>query len=127
MDLKGPEGAGQVLQQYGGLLEQRKFAAARRLWGDNGRASGLTEIEFVEAYSKYSEIHAEVGRPGNAEGAAGSIYTEVPVRLYGKLNSGGPFNLVGTMTLRRVNDVPGSTDEQRRWHIISSSLKPRPG
>lgn len=126
IDPNSPQGAGQVLQSYGALLEQRKFAAARRLWGDNGRASGLTEIEFIETYSKYSEIHAEVGRPGDAEGAAGSIYTEVPVRLYGKLKSGGPVNLVGTMTLRRVNDVPGSTAEQRRWHIASSDLKPRP-
>ena len=126
IDPNSAQGAGQVLQRFGGLLEQKKFAEARLLWGDGGRASGLTEREFVEAYAKYAEIHAEVGRPGEPEGAAGSIYVEVPVRLYGRLRSGAPFNLAGTMALKRVNDVPGSTADQRRWHIASSNLKPRP-
>jgi len=50
----------------------------------------------------------------------------VPFRLYGKLKNGAPFNLVGPVTLRRVNDVPGSTEEQRRWHIAKSELAARP-
>ena len=108
------------------LLEQRRFAEARRLWSDDGRASGLTEREFVAAYDKYAEVHSEVGAPGRMEGAAGSAYVEIPFRLYGTLKTGKPFNLVGPVTLRRVNDVPGSTEEQRRWHIYRSGLKPRP-
>ncbi len=126
IDPKSAQGAGQVLQRFGGLLEQRKFAEARKLWSDGGKASGLSESEFVAAYDKYAEIHSEVGAPGQMEGAAGSAYVEIPFRLYGKLKSGGAFNLVGPVTLRRVNDVPGSTDEQRRWHIYQSGLKPRP-
>jgi len=126
IDPKSAEGAGQVMQLFGGLLEQRKFADAYKLWSDNGRASGLTEAQFVAAYNKYTEIHSEVGKPGNSDGAAGSIYIDVPFRLYGNTASRGPFNLVGTVTLRRVNDVPGSTAEQRRWHIASSDLDARP-
>lgn len=126
IDPKSAQGAGQVVQLFGGLLEQRRFADARELWSDGGRASGLTEAEFVAAYDKYAEIHSEVGAPGEMEGAAGSIYVEVPLRLYGKLKSGESFNMVGPVALRRVNDVPGSTAEQRRWHIFQSDLKPRP-
>ena len=126
IDAKSAQGAGQVLQLFGGLLEQRKFVEARKLWSDDGKASGLTQAEFVAAYDKYSEIHSEVGAPGQMEGAAGSSYVEIPFRLYGKLKGGKPFNLVGPVTLRRVNDVPGSTDEQRRWHIYQSGLKPTP-
>ncbi|MGH6706402.1 MAG: hypothetical protein ACREB1_06285 [Sphingomicrobium sp.] len=126
IDPKSGQGAGQVLQRFGGLLEQRRFAEARRLWSDDGRASGLTEREFIEAYDKYAEVHSEVGAPGRMEGAAGSSYVEIPFRLYGTLKTGKPFNLVGPVTLRRVNDVPGSTEEQRRWHIYRSGLKPRP-
>ena len=125
IDPKSAQGAGQLLQRYGGLLEQRHFAEAYRLWSDGGRASGLAEAEFVAAYDKYAEIHSEVGTPGQTEGAAGSIYVDIPFRLYGKLKSGEPFNLIGAVTLRRVNDVPGSTEEQRRWHITQSELKPR--
>ena len=126
IDPKSAEGAGQVMQLFGGLLEQRKFADAYKLWSDSGRASGMTEAQFTAAYAKYSEIHSEVGRPGGSEGAAGSIYIDVPFRLYGKTASGVPFNMVGTVTLRRVNDIPGSTEDQRRWHIYRSDLKPRP-
>ena len=125
IDPKSAHGAGQVLQRFGGLLEQRRFAEARMLWSDGGKASGLSEPEFVAAYDKYAEIHSEVGAPGQMEGAAGSAYVDIPFRLYGKLKAGGTFNMVGPITLRRVNDVPGSTQEQRRWHIYRSGLKPR--
>ncbi len=74
IDPKSAQGAGQVVQQFGGLLEQRKFGEAYRLWSDDGRASGLTEAQFAAAYDKYAEIHSEVGAPGEPEGAAGSIY-----------------------------------------------------
>jgi hypothetical protein len=126
IDPKSAQGAGQVLQLFGGLLEQRKFGEAYRLWSDDGRASGLSEPQFIAAYDKYAEIHSEVGAPGQMEGAAGSSFVDIPFRVYGKQNSGGPFNLIGTITLRRVNDVPGSTDAQRRWHIYKSDLKARP-
>jgi hypothetical protein len=109
IDPKSGQGAGQVLQRFG-----------------EGKASGLTEAEFVAAYDKYAEIHSEVGAPGPMEGAAGSAYVEIPFRLYGTLKTGKPFNLFGPVTLRRVNDVPGSSEEQRRWHIYQSGLKPRP-
>jgi len=126
IDSKSAEGAGQVVQLYGGLLEQRRFAEARRLWGDGGKASGLTEAEFAAAYDKYATIHSEVGKPAGMEGAAGSSYITVPLHLFGTLKSGGAFNLVGPLTLRRVNDVPGSTAAQRRWHIERNGLKARP-
>lgn len=119
------EAAGQTVQSYGGLLEQRKFAQARKLWGQDGQASGLSETQFTTAYDKYATIHSEVGKPTDMEGAAGSVYITVPFRLYGTLKSGGSFNLVGPLTLRRVNDVPGSTEAQRRWHIEKSGLKSR--
>lgn len=126
VDPASAEAAGQVVQRYGGLLEQRKFAQARKLWGEDGQASGLSEAQFAAAYDKYAAIHSEVGKPTDMEGAAGSVYITVPLRLHGTLKSGGSFNMVGPLTLRRVNDVPGSTEAQRRWHIEKSALEVRP-
>jgi hypothetical protein len=60
------------------------------------------------------------------EGAAGSSYVTIPLKVTGGLTKGGGFVLEGPVTMRRVNDVDGSTAEQRRWHIESSGLKPRP-
>ena len=59
----------------------------------------------------------EIGKPGDMEGAAGSSYVTVPVIFYGKTKTGGSFRRAADVILRRVNDVPGSTEAQRRWHI----------
>ena len=71
-------------------------------------------------------LRADAESLGDTEGAAGSIYIEFPVTVTGILAKGGGFHLSGPMTLKRVNDVDGSTAQQRRWHISSSGLKPRP-
>lgn len=124
IDAKSAQGAARVLQGYAALLEQRRFNEARRLWSDGGRASQLSEAGFAEAHDRYAEIHAEVGAPRPIEGAAGSAYVDIPIRFYGRLKGGAPFNSAGTATLRRVNDVPGSTAEQRRWHIYRLEVQP---
>lgn len=124
IDPKSAQGAGQVLQSYAALLEQGRFGEARRLWSDEGQASGLSEPAFAAAFGKYAEIHAEIGAPGQMEGAAGSAYVEIPIRFYGKRGDGTAFSSVGSVTLRRVNDVPGSTEQQRRWHISRVEVQP---
>ena len=62
--------------------------------------------------------------PGTPEGAAGSIYIEVPVVTYGRLADGREFHQSGQAVLRRVNDVPGATPAQLRWRIVRIELKP---
>ena len=114
IDPKSTEAAGQVVQSYGALIEQQKFAEAEQLWGDAARARGVSgELRG------YREVHLQVGKPSAPEGAAGSIYVTVPTVLYGKRKDGSAFSRSGDATLRRVNDVPGSTAAQRRWHIES--------
>lgn len=114
LDLKGPEGAGQVVQQFAALMEQRRFAEARELWGDVPNDS----LPLLASLETYREVHAQIGKPSGMEGAAGSLYVTVPILLYGKDSSGAAFNMNANATLRRVNDVPGSTAEQRSWHLI---------
>ena len=120
----GAEGAANVVQYYHALIEQGRFGEARRLWSDQGRASGLSEAEFARSFERFAEYQAEIGAPGRIEGAAGSLYVQVPVVVYGRLRDGREFRQNGTVTLRRVNDVPGSTGEQRRWRITSGDAIP---
>lgn len=116
------QGAANVLQSYFALLEQRRFGEAWRLWSDEGRASGASEADFGARFAGYREYHANIGAPGEIEGAAGSLYVEVPVQVYGRRVDGTPFSAAGPATLRRVNDVPGSTEAQQRWHIASIAI-----
>jgi hypothetical protein len=105
IDPKSVEAAGQVVQHYGALIEQKRFDEAAKLWGDAQAAAA-----FAKALRP--STHLEIGDLGETEGAAGSIYTTIPIVFYG--NS---FRRPADVILRRVNDVPGSTAEQRRWHI----------
>jgi hypothetical protein len=113
IDPKSAQGAAQVVQSYFALAESGRTAEANKLWSD-----GAAKLDL----SQYKEVHATIGAPGGMEGAAGSSYVDVPVQLYGRKLDGKEFNARGTMTLRRVNDVPGSTDEQRKWHITKIDL-----
>jgi hypothetical protein len=117
IDPKSAEAAGQVMQSYGALIEQKRFAEAERLWA--GPVAGKTYSNGVRANP---ENHLQVGKPGDMEGAAGSSYVSVPIVLYGVDSTGKSFSRSGEAVLRRVNDVPGSTEAQRRWHIEQLKL-----
>jgi hypothetical protein len=105
IDPKSVEAAGQVVQHYGALLEQHRLDEAAKLWGDAEAAAA-----FAKALRP--STHLEIGDLSETEGAAGSIYTTIPVVFYGDT-----FRRPADIILRRVNDVPGSTAEQRSWHI----------
>lgn len=113
IDPKSGQGAGQVLQSYFALAESGRFADANKLW-----SVGVDQLDLTG----YREVHANIGAPGNVEGGAGSLYVEIPVQLYGRKKDGKEFSSLGTMTLRRVNDVDGSTEAQRRWHIMNAEF-----
>jgi hypothetical protein len=118
IDPRSAEAAGRVVQSYGALIEQKRFAQAEKLWGDPDGAA-----HFTRQLKRYPEVHVEIGKPGDTEGAAGSIYVNEPVVFYGRDASGKSFRLAAVVNLRRVNDVPGSTEAQRRWHISSINWK----
>lgn len=120
------QGAADVVQTYFALIGEKKYADAWRLWSDGGKASGMSAQAFAESFEKYASYNAEIGAPGEIEGAAGSLYVEVPVVVYGRLKTGGEVHMKGPVRLRRVNDVPGSTEAQRRWQIAETALKPSP-
>ena len=105
IDPKSLEAAGQVVQHYWALIEQRRLAEAESLWGDPQAAKAFSA-------SLQAGTHLQIGDLTPAEGAAGSIYTTMPVVFYGER-----FRRAATVSLRRVNDVPGSTEAQRRWQI----------
>ncbi len=120
------QGAGTVTETYFGLLQQGRFDEAYKLWGGAGEASNMTLEAFKASFDTYQNIQANVGKPGEIEGAAGSLYIEIPVQVYGRYKTGPQYNLLGKVTLKRVNDVPGSTAEQRKWHIAKVEVVQTP-
>lgn len=120
IDPDSGQGAAQVAQGYFGLLEARKFEDAQDLWDQQGAIGSQDDAHFAARFRGFSEIHANIGAPTEPEGAAGSLYVTVPVQVYGRLAANGkPWYMLRQVTLRRVNDVPGSSAAERRWHIES--------
>jgi membrane-bound inhibitor of C-type lysozyme len=120
------QGAANVVQIYYASIEGGKYAAARALWGNEGTDSKLSPAAFATSFARYKEYHANIGGPGEIEGAAGSRYVSVPVQVYARLKDGRPDYQTGEIVLRRT-EVDGATAERRKWHIYSIDLKPAPG
>jgi hypothetical protein len=113
-----------IVRQFGDLLEQKDFAKAFGLV--EAQAMGVTEKQFEKQFEGYKTIQSAVGSIGRTEGAAGSLYSTVQLTLSGNKKDGGSYVMTGPVTLRRVNDVPGSTEDQRRWHIVKLELTANP-
>jgi len=107
------QGAANVVQTYYAFLEKRSSVEAAKFRVD----------ATPENLSGYSMIHAQVGAPGAIQGAAGTLSVEVPVVLSGRLADGSAFKKSGKAVLKRSNDVPGSTPEQRAWRIDRIDVK----
>jgi hypothetical protein len=108
---KSPE---RVLRFYAAALEQGQWDLAAMAWR---ASSGVTGATLKASYDRGSPLTLDFGK-GDEEGAAGSVYYEVPVTL--RFGVGKPEQ--GTLTLRRVNDVPGATPEQLDWRIERSTI-----
>jgi membrane-bound inhibitor of C-type lysozyme len=110
----GAQEAATLVETYFGLLET----------GKADEAAGLRRDGMTEDLSQYASYHAQVGAPGPVEGAAGSLYVDVPVVIYGRMAGGAAFHRKGQVTLRRVNNVPGATAEQLKWRIERITYSP---
>lgn len=115
------QGAADVVQRYFAFAESGRYAEAARL-----RAPAPENAALKAELDGYDSYHGLVGAPGAVEGAAGSLYVEVPVQVYGRLKDGREVHKGGVAVLRRTNDVPGSTAEQRLWRIQDLKLSDAP-
>lgn len=114
----------EVVAQYANLIVRRQFEEAHRMW-DPG-AAGFTADQLEQRFERFKTIQAAVGEAAPPEGAAGSIYDDVQLTFSGTTKDGSNYTVTGPVTVRRVNDVPGSTAEQRRWRIVKMVLTANP-
>lgn len=113
---KGETGARDLLLGFARAIELRKFDRAYAMLGPEVRAD-LSPVRFRTPLMDIGRLTVAIAG-GRMEGAAGSLYYEVPIRLTG--SEGGRRD--GTVILRRVNDVDGAPPEQLRWHIYRFDL-----
>ena len=103
-----------VVQQFGDLLEQRRFADARRLYAGDGAASGLTEEEFERRFDGFRTINSAVQEPERVTGTTAEA--QVQLTIDGELDSGEPYARTGLVWLKR---------EGGGWRIVNVRLAPQ--
>ena len=115
-DYKSVDAALDVARQFADLVSARKFDQAYALLG--GRGGFASVADFRRHFAPYSDLSLTIldSPPPDPEGAAGSIYLSVQAQMSG-MDAGRRVHHPATITLRRVNDVPGSTEAQRHWHV----------
>ncbi|PQM27403.1 hypothetical protein CVO77_02035 [Sphingopyxis lindanitolerans] len=114
-----------VVKLYYSALDAGDYDTAWLQWGEAGPPKQTPE-QFRAGFAHTRSTRVTIGTPGDAEGAAGSIYLTLPVAVDATLDSGTAQRFGGEYVLRRVNNVDGASADQLRWHITSAKLRPLP-
>lgn len=111
-----------VIRDYYSAIARHDYKQAYSAWQGDGAASQQSFEQFQQGFANTASVAVEVGEPGILEGAAGSLYINIPVTVTAVTANGTPQRFRGSYVLQRVNNVPGSTPEQRQWHIYSAKI-----
>ncbi|MDF5718657.1 MAG: hypothetical protein PUP93_33520 [Rhizonema sp. NSF051] len=109
----------QVIRDYYSAINRRDYKQAYSI------LSGATQQsfeQFKQGFANTKTTTVKIGKPGEIDGAAGSLNIEIPVSITATTKNGTRQSFRGSYVLRRVNNVPGSTAQQRRWHISSAKI-----
>lgn len=113
-------GARNVLISFARAIELREFDQAWAML-DPADQEEWPKGEWRKLFADLGKI--TVAAPGGTmEGAAGSSYYTSQATITAKDSEGRPVSYEGPIVLKRVNDVPGASPEQLRWHIESVKL-----
>ena len=117
---RGETGARNVLLSFARAIELREFDQAWAMLDEADQAR-WSKSEWRKLFADLGEITVAVPG-GTMEGAAGSSYYTSQATITADDENGRPVRYEGPIVLRRVNDVPGASAEQLRWHIDSVKL-----
>lgn len=113
-----------VVREYYDAINRGAYDRAYALWSDRGAASGKNLQQFSDGFADTTRDSVDIQRPpaSAVEGAAGSRYLEIPVRVIATRRDQGSTTYIGSYVLRR-SMVDGASAEQRKWRIQSARLQ----
>lgn len=117
---RGETGARSLLLSFARAIELKEFGQAWSLLSPADRRA-LPRDRFAAQFADLGEITVAVPT-GSMEGAAGSLIYTAPITITADDRDGRPIRYEGEVVLRRVNDVPGATPAQLRWHFQTLTL-----
>lgn len=108
-----------VVSSYYNAINRAEYARAYSYFGEND----APEFQpWQEGYADTAEVDVTFGQSAQ-EGAAGSIYWTLPVKLDVTATGGGHSYFAGCYTLRLVQPANQMEPPFRPLHIVSGDLK----
>lgn len=101
-----------ALASYYNLLNERNYEQAYRYW----ETPTSTYDRFVRGFADTRSTRLLIQPPARIEGAAGSLYAQIPIIVVAETRNGGERFFAGCYTMRRSNQ-PGGT-----WRIYRASI-----
>ena len=115
----GSKDCADIVRLYLAALGGRDYTDAARVWND----PTIDAARLEQVFGSYKELRFAWTEPV-IEGAAGSLYCTVSGKLTDAQDPARP-PIEDTLTLKRVNDVPGATPDQLRWTLRESTFVER--
>ena len=108
-----------TIESFYAAINRREFATAYTAWVDGGKASKRDFAQFQEGFTSTQRVVITMGEP-TGEGAAGTIYANVPILIVATNTNQLQQTFCGVYTLRRINVPPF---DQLGWSIARASIK----
>lgn len=110
----------ELIRKYIADIDGHRYSDAYAAW-EPGR-NPLTYAQFVAGYAHTTAVSVDIGVPGPINAGAGQRFIEVPVVIHATLDDGTHQTFEGTFTLHHTANIPGTTLEQRHWHIYAAAI-----
>lgn len=113
-----------VVQLYYTLIAQRRYAAARKLWGQGGAESGGDVAAFAKGFERYAAYASEVGEPTDIKSSDGKQYISVHVTVTAQRKGSTQISTIdGPILLRRASDPTEPDADKRDWRIWGADVR----
>lgn len=119
---KQVENPAEILVSYYDAINSGQYRRAYNFWKNPPQ----NYREFVRGYNDTRRVRLLTNPNIPAEGAAGSLYKEVPTVLISTMKNGSRQIFYGCYTLRKINLRPPDIAKEDTWHIDKGDLKSAP-
>ncbi|MEO7383164.1 MAG: hypothetical protein ABIV25_15640 [Paracoccaceae bacterium] len=113
-----------VVQSLYNAIDRHELARAYSYW--DGSAEVPDFSTFAKGYKTTDHVELVLGMV-TSDGAAGSVFYNVPVAIRATDTSGATHEFAGCYVLRLVNPALQEVPPFRPTHIVSGHLKPARG
>jgi hypothetical protein len=109
----------EMLSAYYDAVNRKDYRRAYGYW----QSPAESFENFTRGFAETKNVRLIVEPPGRIEGAAGSLYAEVPAVLIAEQTSGGRKIFAGCYTLRKPNLSPEEAGGESGWRIYRADMR----